>query len=216
MVETKKESILFIKDEGVTQEENARLLVLEGSIKRHYTVEILEGFKLTEDLLHNRLEQRRFDLVLIPRHTYLSLKSNRSNFVGYHCAPLLGPPLAIPIARKRQIILDFARLNVNEILVMIKSLIRKQTRTVSRSHPDADPESIIEAFQKRYFEARFQMRQFELELEKIKQHSPGPEDIETLKLKILALINREKAWTQELLFTLEREKPNRRRTKKSK
>jgi hypothetical protein len=69
--------------------------------------------------------------------------------------------------------------------------------------PPADAEALLEAFQNRYFEAKFQIRQFELEIEALESKKASPQEINTLRLKMEALLNREKAWIKKLLITLE-------------
>jgi hypothetical protein len=69
--------------------------------------------------------------------------------------------------------------------------------------PPPDPESLLEAFQQRYFDARYQIRQFELQIEQIQNKGGSAEELETLRQKMDALANREKAWIKTLMKTLE-------------
>ena len=66
-----------------------------------------------------------------------------------------------------------------------------------------EPEDLLEAFQERYFDARFQIRQFELQIEKLEKEGGKAYDIEVLKFKMEALANRERAWIRKLMTTLE-------------
>ena len=66
-----------------------------------------------------------------------------------------------------------------------------------------EPEDLLEAFQERYFDARFQIRQFELQIEKLEKEGGKAYDVEVLKFKMEALANREKAWIRKLMTTLE-------------
>lgn len=69
--------------------------------------------------------------------------------------------------------------------------------------PPPDPESLLEAFQERYMDARFQIRQFEVQIAELEKRKATPQEIETLKQKMDALMNREKAWIKKLMTTLE-------------
>jgi hypothetical protein len=69
--------------------------------------------------------------------------------------------------------------------------------------PPADTEGLLEAFQQRYFEAKYQIRQFELQIIELEGRKAAPQEIQTLRLKMEALQNREKAWIKKLLLTLE-------------
>ena len=79
--------------------------------------------------------------------------------------------------------------------------------------PPPDAEALLEAFQQRYFEARYEIRQFELQIEDMKQRGASPKKIEILSLKMEALANREKAWIKKLVSTLETFREASRRSK---
>ena len=66
-----------------------------------------------------------------------------------------------------------------------------------------EPEDLLDAFQERYFDARYRIRQFELQIEKLEKEGGKPYDIEVLHLKMQALENRERAWIRKLMATLE-------------
>lgn len=65
-----------------------------------------------------------------------------------------------------------------------------------------DTEDLIEAFQQRYFDARFQIRQLELEIVALETRSATEEEIKNLKLKMEALANRERSWIKTLAETI--------------
>lgn len=72
--------------------------------------------------------------------------------------------------------------------------------------PPPDAEGLLEAFQQRFFEARFQIRQFELQIDAIQKQKPSPQQtaqMADLKLKMEALINRENAWIKKIMQILE-------------
>lgn len=69
--------------------------------------------------------------------------------------------------------------------------------------PPPEPEDLLTAFQERYFDARYRIRQFELQIEKLEKEGGKPYDIEVLHLKMEALENRERAWIRKLMSTLE-------------
>jgi hypothetical protein len=80
--------------------------------------------------------------------------------------------------------------------------------------PPPDAEGLLEAFQQRYFDARFQIRQFEVQIQEIEKKGGSPKEIQTLRLKMEALINREKAWIKKLVGTLETYKDAVKKTKR--
>lgn len=69
--------------------------------------------------------------------------------------------------------------------------------------PPPDAESLLEAFQERYFEARFQIRQFEIQIHQMESRGVTPQEIETIRLKMQALANREQAWIRKLAQAIE-------------
>ncbi|MBI2711821.1 MAG: hypothetical protein HYX41_03000 [Bdellovibrio sp.] len=76
---------------------------------------------------------------------------------------------------------------------------------VGISQPPAppEPEDLLNAFQERYFDARYQIRQFELQIAKLEKEGGKAYDLEVLRMKMEALENREKAWIRKLMTTLE-------------
>jgi hypothetical protein len=68
--------------------------------------------------------------------------------------------------------------------------------------PPPDAENLLEAFQQKYFEARFQIRQFELQIAEFEQVGASPQEIEALKVKMQALAAREEGWIRALATTL--------------
>lgn len=76
-------------------------------------------------------------------------------------------------------------------------------KLVKSAHfPPEEAEGLIETFQKRFFDARLQLRQFEVELKKMEYSGTSPEETRELKLKMEALANRQKAWLKSLSKTL--------------
>ncbi len=73
----------------------------------------------------------------------------------------------------------------------------------SQPMPPPDAESLLEAFQERYFEARFQIRQFEISIAQLERGGATPEQIEALRVRMNALANREQAWIKRIAATLE-------------
>lgn len=76
----------------------------------------------------------------------------------------------------------------------------------------ASPEELLEHFQKRLFEARFQIRQLEIKKAAIEKNpQPDPLAIHDLNLQAEAILNRERAWIHQIgviLIALRREKKN--------
>ncbi|MCM2324569.1 MAG: hypothetical protein NDJ90_15020 [Oligoflexia bacterium] len=69
--------------------------------------------------------------------------------------------------------------------------------------PPPDAEALLEAFQEKFFEARFQIRQFELAIQELERKGATPQEIEALRLKITALAAREQEWIRKIAATLE-------------
>ena len=76
----------------------------------------------------------------------------------------------------------------------------------------ASPEDLLSQFQKRFFEARFQIRQLELKIDALeKTPHPDPTILQDLRLQSEAILNRQNAWIQQLklmLLALGTEKKN--------
>jgi hypothetical protein len=68
--------------------------------------------------------------------------------------------------------------------------------------PPPDAEALIEAFQQKYFEARHQIRQFELTIAEMEVKGATTQEIEALRLKMTALARREEDWIRKLAKTL--------------
>lgn len=69
--------------------------------------------------------------------------------------------------------------------------------------PPPDIETLIESFQERYFEARFQIRQFEHEITRLETQGSSLHETETLRIKMKDLMRRELTWIQALENTIE-------------
>jgi hypothetical protein len=69
--------------------------------------------------------------------------------------------------------------------------------------PPPDAEALLEAFQQRYFDAKLQIRQFEVQIVEYHKRGATPQEIETLRQKMDAVANRQKAWIKKLMETLE-------------
>jgi hypothetical protein len=96
---------------------------------------------------------------------------------------------------------------------------QKSAHSLEQRHPndsvhDWELEAIVELFQKRFFEAKLQMRQFEVQLEDLikkemtKNQSRLREvkevqELKDLRLQMEALANRQRAWIRKLTETFE-------------
>ncbi len=74
----------------------------------------------------------------------------------------------------------------------------------SQPLPPPDGEALLEGFQERYFELKFQIRQLEVQIAQAEQRRATPQELEALRLKINALIQREQAWIKRLAATIEK------------
>ncbi len=69
--------------------------------------------------------------------------------------------------------------------------------------PPPDAESLLEAFQERYFEARYQIREFEVQIAELEARGATAQDIEALKKKMEYLASRENNWIRKIAKTIE-------------
>jgi hypothetical protein len=69
--------------------------------------------------------------------------------------------------------------------------------------PPPDTEALLEAFQERYFETRYQIRNFEIEIQLMERNGATPQEIEALRQKMLTLTQRENLWIKKITVTLE-------------
>jgi len=72
--------------------------------------------------------------------------------------------------------------------------------------PPPDAEGLLDAFQQKYFEARLQIRQFEVQIDEMSKKGATPKDIEILKQKMAVLTQRHQNWIRKLMATLESSK----------
>lgn len=68
--------------------------------------------------------------------------------------------------------------------------------------PIPDPESLLEAFQERYFEAEMQLKQFEMRIAEIEQKGASATEIQALQEKMATLSARQQGWIRQLASTL--------------
>ena len=88
-----------------------------------------------------------------------------------------------------------------KVLPPVTLTARGPQRAVSKkSHSRIAP--VLEDFQKRYFEAQYEIRQLELKLVDLMKGKGTKEDIKRIKLRIDALAHRETQWIKELSQTL--------------
>ncbi|MCM2279517.1 MAG: hypothetical protein NDJ89_15685 [Oligoflexia bacterium] len=69
--------------------------------------------------------------------------------------------------------------------------------------PPPDAEGLLEAFQEKFFEARFQIRQFETQIAEMENRGATPGEIEALRKKMLLLAQRQQGWILKLAAALE-------------
>jgi hypothetical protein len=69
--------------------------------------------------------------------------------------------------------------------------------------PPPDAEALIEAFQQKYFDARHQIRQFELQIAAMEEKGATVQQVEELRTKMTALAKREEDWIRKLATTLQ-------------
>jgi hypothetical protein len=98
-------------------------------------------------------------------------------------------------------------------VIELKSILKRKEETISELKsggvgtasplPPPDADSLLEAFQEKYFDARFQIRQLELEIVAMEKRGATPEEFTNIRLKMEALANREQAWIKKLAGTIE-------------
>ncbi len=95
----------------------------------------------------------------------------------------------------------------------LKAMVHEREQTIrelrsggvgtSRPLPPPDAEALLEAFQGKYFEARYQIRQFELKIVEMEKKGASAAEVEALKRKMAELAAREREWIKSLATTLE-------------
>jgi len=76
---------------------------------------------------------------------------------------------------------------------------KKTANSSTDSSSDSFPlESLLQAFQEKYFEAKFQIRQFEIQIQTLKEQGGSKDEIKEIRLKMEALLNRQKSWIKRL------------------
>ncbi len=73
----------------------------------------------------------------------------------------------------------------------------------SKPLPPPDAEALLEAFQEKYFEARYQIRQFELKIIEFESSGASAGEIESLRKQMAELADRKREWIKSLASTLE-------------
>jgi hypothetical protein len=108
-----------------------------------------------------------------------------------------------------------AQANSGELakVIELQSILQKKEETIQELKsggvgtaaplPPPDAESLLEAFQEKYFDARFQIRQLELEIVALEKRGATPEELTNIRQKMEALANRESAWIKKLAGTIE-------------
>jgi hypothetical protein len=95
---------------------------------------------------------------------------------------------------------------LTQLLVSRDELIKElRMGGVGTAPPLAPPDAgaLLEAFQQKYFETRYQIRQFELQIGDLEKRAESPREIEILRLKIAQLHAQETAWIKKLAATIE-------------
>ena len=69
--------------------------------------------------------------------------------------------------------------------------------------PPPDAEALLDAFQERYFEAKFQIRQMEIAIANLETRGATPSEVEAIRLKMTTLTSREESWIRKVATTLE-------------
>jgi hypothetical protein len=71
--------------------------------------------------------------------------------------------------------------------------------------------SVIQAFQERYFDAKYQIRQFEIQLLEMEKKGTSAPEMKELRLKMEALANREISWMKQMSQVLHSKKKSQKR-----
>jgi hypothetical protein len=87
-------------------------------------------------------------------------------------------------------------------LPFLRALPTQQHTAKDLAEIEQSTENMLESFQERYSEAQYQIRQYEVELERFKAAGTDKEKLRQLRLRMEALVNREKAWLKKLERTL--------------
>ncbi len=99
---------------------------------------------------------------------------------------------------------------VKNKIIELKHKVQAQDhliQTLKSSSPSpavpSDIEGILEAFQKKYFDAKYQLHQIETQIQAIEKEGTHPAELKDLRLKMEALAHREKAWIKKIMETLQ-------------
>ena len=122
----------------------------------------------------------------------------------------IAKPSVDPTATSREykFILEAAR-KIRELkkVLITKDQLLQELRSggvgTSQPLPPPDAESLLDAFQERYCDARFQIRQFELRIVELQKKGASEAELEALRLRIAALTSREQSWIKKIASTLE-------------
>jgi hypothetical protein len=73
----------------------------------------------------------------------------------------------------------------------------------SKPLPPPDAEALLEAFQGKYFEAKYQIRQIELKIVEMETQGATPAEVQALKMRMAELAAREREWIKTLAATID-------------
>jgi hypothetical protein len=188
----------------------AQLLLKYADFLRVHTfangcdVEIVAGFfpSACSELAHGQIHS----LWIEPMAD--NLLTERTFEVPGPASPRLRPLPSGALSKETQIrgVGDAKVIELQSILKKKEELIQELKSGgvgTSAPLPPPDAEQLLEAFQEKYFDARFQIRQLELEIVEMEKKGASSQDLTNIRLKMEALANRERSWIKTLAGTLE-------------
>jgi hypothetical protein len=232
---TPKEALQKFWPDATAPTRAAQLLVKFSDFVRVHTladtsdIEVVVGFFNSAPAEKNPNEAHSLWIEPIAARLYLEPPYEAPGPQAPHLRALPNVSLAHPRPRALEAANDSSNPAKNQVILAatakikeLKNKVAEQNETIHElrtggigtTHvlPPPDIEALLEAFQQRYFEARYEIRQFEIQIEEMQKRGANPKKMETLRLKMEALANRERAWIKKLVATLETYKEARRRT----
>lgn len=148
--EKKLGNIAIVMDERISREKAQILTRAINALRPHANILLLGG-QTTEAQLIQKLQDHPVALVLLPWHRYLAwskvegffglTRTSGPTIAGYFADAVKPYEIGEPNDYLRSILLDFAQLSVSEILMLVRSLARDQTRSGLR--PLLEPNTSI-------------------------------------------------------------------------
>lgn len=117
----------------------------------------------------------------------------------------------LPSMAKRFLSEASAKIRQLRSIISDKDAIIQELRSggvgTAQALPPLEPEDLLESFQERYFQAKLQIRQFEVTIHNL-MNKPGttPQEVEAVRLRMERLIKRQESWIRAIHLIVEQGK----------